>query len=142
MELTRKRPVLLSDMLTSNFGSLLTDFFEDNNDHIAGFKPAIEVHETKDGYRISAMLPGLAKENINIEVNDQVLLISGERKDLKESDDHKVHISEYHYGKFMRRLRLPKNADLNNIEAHLDNGILNLSVGKKEELKPKQILIK
>jgi HSP20 family protein len=142
MELTRKRPVTLSNMLTSNFGSLLNEFFEEGNEHIASFKPAIEVHEKKEGYHISAMLPGMSKDDITIEVDNNTLVISGERKNVQESEENKVHISEYHYGKFLRRLTLPKNADLNSIDAHLEHGILTLDISKKEELKPKQIVIK
>lgn len=144
MDVIKRRPALLSDMFTSNFGELMNEILGDDlgvsKEH--KFKPAIEVYELEDGYTVEVALAGLTKEDVAIEIDGEHLKISGERRKSEKTDGDKLHLSEFRYGKFERKLQLPKNADHSKIDASLDNGVLKLSILKKEEFKPKQIEIK
>ena len=102
-----------------------------------GFTPTTDVTENEKAYFVSVDLPGVKKENINVEVHEGILKISGERKSSTEREGY----SERRYGKFERSLSLPKDVDADKIEAHFENGVLELAIPKKEALKPKSIQI-
>ena len=140
---SKTHPTFLSDMLVGNFGELVNNLFSEDvvSSNIA-FRPAIEVKELEDQFEIQAALPGIKKEEITIEVEDNRLKISGERSSSSTSDNDKTHVSEFRYGKFERSILLPKNADYDKIEALFEDGILKVLVPKQEILKPKNILIK
>lgn len=139
----KPRPTFLSDMLVGNFGELAENFFNEENGHVdLAFRPAIEVTEMESAFEVQAALPGIKKEDISIEVENNRLKISGERSSSSTSENDKTHISEFRYGKFERAVLLPKNADYEKIEARFEDGLLKVSILKKEELKPKTIAIK
>lgn len=103
--------------------------------------PSVDIHENPDNYQIEADLPGMKKEDINIDLQGNVLTLSGERKHEAESsagDDVRV---ERRYGKFIRSFTLPQNVDPENIKASYNDGVLRLLLPKKEEARPKQIKV-
>ncbi len=130
-------------MLVGNFGELVNEFLhEDTVKRDISFRPAIELREEGDVFALDIALPGVKKEDINIEVENDYLTISGERNSFSSSDQNKTHVSEFRYGKFERKIMLPKNAESNKIEAKFENGLLRVAVPKREEAKAKSIEIK
>jgi HSP20 family protein len=103
--------------------------------------PAIDVHNTKDNIVIKADLPGLTKDDINVNVQDDLLTISGEKKRESEIKEEDYLRSERYYGAFHRALRLPAHVDGTKVDASFKDGVLKLTLPKKEESKPKQIKI-
>jgi HSP20 family protein len=103
------------------------------------FNPAVDVDENDDHFLISVDLPGIKKDDVKIEVAENTLTISGERRhEKKEKDDRR---SEKFYGRFERSFALPRNVDASKIEARYENGVLELAVPKAEEAKPRTIQI-
>lgn len=103
--------------------------------------PPVDILESKEAYLIRAELPGMKKEDFNLEVNDGTLTLSGERK--AESLTHGVEYqrNERVNGKFVRSFYLPRTVRQDGIKAKYQDGILEIEVPKAEEAKPKQIAI-
>ncbi len=120
------------------FDSALTD---DENMNPVEWSPRVDVVELENEYKISTELPGLKKENVKIEVQKDMLTISGEKQSEHEKKDRNIHISERVYGSFSRSFRLPSNTEPDKIKAEFKDGVLNLALPKTEEAKPKQIEI-
>jgi HSP20 family protein len=95
--------------------------------------PAMELAETDQGYELSVELPGLEEKNIDIELADGTLTISGEKREESEKKDNGYLVSERSYGAFRRQLTLPADADDNSIAASNEKGVLKLSVKKDRE---------
>ncbi|NPA50405.1 MAG: Hsp20/alpha crystallin family protein [Epsilonproteobacteria bacterium] len=108
------------------------------------FVPAVNTRESDDAYYIEVDLPGVKKEDININVHDNILTISGERKLDEERKDDEFYYIESVYGKFERSFTLPEDADVDNIEATDEDGVLTIKIPKvkKSEKAPKRIEIK
>jgi HSP20 family protein len=104
--------------------------------------PRVNVEEHEDRFEITADLPGMEKENINIEVQDNVLTIKGERKYEKEEKEAEYHICERSYGTFQRAFTLPENVKTDDIDAEYKDGVLKLALPKIEPAKPKEIKVK
>ncbi|CAI0553119.1 unnamed protein product [Linum tenue] len=97
----------------------------------------IDWRETPEAHVFKADLPGLKKEEVKVEVeDDRVLQISGERRVEKEDKDDTWHRVERSSGKFVRRFRLPENARMDEIKAGMENGVLTVTVPKAEVKKP------
>ena len=93
---------------------------------------ALDVKEKTDSFVVEVDLPGVKKEDIKVEVEDNVISISGERT--AETDgDFKSHIIGRHFGSFDKRVKLPESADMNDIMAKYENGVLTLVIHKKPE---------
>lgn len=127
----------LADSLRRN--KALDSQSEQDNDCLATWYPATDIYDTKDGFVFKMELPGLKKEDVDVEIEDNILSIKGERKEEKEFKDDSVHRTERYSGKFYRAFRLPKNVDAKKIDASMKDGILELKVAKPEEIKPKQV---
>ena len=103
--------------------------------------PPVDILESKDAYLIRAELPGMKKEDFNLEVNDGSLTVSGERKPEGLSDGVEYHRSERMHGRFSRSFYLPQTVKQDGIKATYRDGILEIHVPKAEEAKPRQIAI-
>ncbi|MEM6687843.1 MAG: Hsp20/alpha crystallin family protein [Planctomycetota bacterium] len=101
--------------------------------------PAMNVWGKEDGYTLEAELPGLTMDDVEITVEDGVLSISGERKPLDVSDEVRVVRRERGHGKFTRTLSLDRDVDAEKISATLKDGVLTVTLPKKEERKPRRI---
>lgn len=103
--------------------------------------PAMSVVERGDAYQITAELPGCSREDVTVEVHDGVLSIRGEKKSETEKEDEHLHFSERSYGRFSRSVKLPANADAQNVEAKFADGVLTVDLKKVEESKPRVVRI-
>jgi len=110
-------------------------------DCLATWHPITDIYDTKDNYVLKMELPGLKKEDVNIEFENNTLSVSGERKEDKDVKKDDYHWTERYNGKFYRAFMLPKNVDGTKINASMKDGILELKVAKPEEKKPKNIPI-
>ena len=103
--------------------------------------PPVDILESKDSYLICAELPGMKKEDFNLEVNDSTLTLSGERKAEEPADGVEYHRVERVAGKFSRSFYLPQTVKQDGIKATYRDGILEVHVPKAEEAKPRQIAV-
>lgn len=103
--------------------------------------PACDVAETEGAYMITLDMPGLKKEELNIEVTGRQLTISGERKREEDVTHGSTHRIERVYGKFFRTFELPEGTTAENIEADYENGVLKLAVPKAEKSKSIKVRI-
>lgn len=95
--------------------------------------PAVEMTETKKAYKLSIEVPGMDAADIEMHVQDDVILISGEKKERREEDEKGYAYSERSYGAFERRIEVPTGADAKGIKAKVRNGVLEIMVPKKPE---------
>ena len=103
--------------------------------------PAVEVKELPDKFVLRVDLPGIRKEDLKLEVSDNILTISGERKEEKEEKEAQYYRREIVYGSFHRSIQLPPNVDPEKITAKLENGVLTVEIPKTEKAKAKEIPI-
>lgn len=116
------------------------NFFNDVFDNLlkeekVSWMPAVNIMEREKDYKIDLAVPGLDKKDFNIEVENDMLVVSGERKEEKVEEKDKVTKREFHYGSFKRSFTLPEIADVEKINASYNNGVLSVSIAKKEEAK-------
>ncbi|MBF0387823.1 MAG: Hsp20/alpha crystallin family protein [Candidatus Omnitrophica bacterium] len=105
------------------------------------WSPAVDVVDTKEKVIVKVDLPGLKKEDIDVSIENGVLTIRGEKKQEIEHKNGDVLRSERYYGSFYRAFTLPSSVDAGKVNARFEDGVLELSVLKKEESKPRQIKI-
>jgi len=106
-----------------------------------GWAPAIEMFEKDDKFMVKAELPGMKEEDIDVSVVGDTLTIKGERKAESEVKEEDYYCCERSYGSFSRSITLPSSVDAKNIEASYENGVLEVSLPKAAEVKPKKITV-
>jgi HSP20 family protein len=109
---------------------------------VAEWSPLVDITEDDKEYVIKAEIPAMKKEDIKINVHEDVLTITGERKYEKEEKGKKYHRVERSYGSFMRSFTLPEDADGTKVNAEYKDGVLSVHLQKSEKAKPKSIEIK
>lgn len=107
----------------------------------AEFVPPVDILEDEHNILLQAEIPGVKEGDLNITLENNVLTITGERKFKDEEKKENFHRMERRYGKFTRSFTLPGGVDFEKVNATFDNGILTITLPKKEEFKPKQITI-
>lgn len=124
-----------TDYVPTTFSSLVDRFFNDSLTRSGGssFVPKVDIIENENSYELHVAAPGLNKEDFNIEVKDNYLTVSGERKFTNEKKDKNFHAIETQYGSFSRSFVLPENIDGAKINARYNNGILEVLVPKDEK---------
>jgi len=105
---------------------------------VTGFTPLVDVHETEDEYLVKVDLPGVKADDVSVEVNENVLSLSGSRV---PEETGQAQLIERPYGSFVRTLTLPQGVDSDSIEAGYQDGVLELRIPKPAEQKPKKITI-
>ena len=103
---------------------------------------ALDVTEDENEFVVTASLPGITPEDVEITLNDSVLSIVGETQDEKTVDEKNYHLRERRYGSFKRSISLPTAVDAEKVEALHENGVLTLHLPKSEAVKPKKIAVK
>jgi Molecular chaperone (small heat shock protein) len=106
------------------------------------WSPSVDIFENKDQIVLEAELPGMKPEEVEISIENNVLTISGERKFEKRDEGDNFHRVERAYGTFTRSFTLPPTVNTEDAQAEFDNGILRLTLAKREEAKPRRIEIK
>jgi HSP20 family protein len=121
---------------------LFNTLFEDRNSAVQQrWMPAMDLVEADDHFLLKADLPGVAEEDVAIEVRDNALTISGERKAEHERRERGWYRVERSFGRFSRSLSLPEGVDPDSISASFDRGVLSVTIPKPEQRKPRRIQI-
>lgn len=133
--------------LGNDFNRLFEGFTRSGNDAassgpVSGWKPSVDISETQDEFVVTADLPGINREDLNVTVADGRLTLRGERRQAPTEPEGSVHRVERVYGTFTRAFDLPTAVNADNIAASYRDGVLSVSVPKAEEAKPKQIEVK
>lgn len=106
---------------------------------LSGWTPALDVSEDKDNVYVRVELPGMRKEDIDLSLHNGSLSISGERKSEEQFKDAEVYRAERFFGRFQRTVTLPTPVAADKVKAQYKDGILNVTLPKAEEAKPKHI---
>jgi HSP20 family protein len=132
----------------SPFGATFGRFFDDVWGRHAGgegdrlIAPPVDVSEDENHLTITTELPGLTKEDVKIQVENNVLVISGEKKLEREEQDKNFLRLERRYGSFYRAISLPKGVTPDGAEADFRDGVLRVTLPKREDVKPRTLKIK
>ena len=141
MSLIRWNPyrnfVSLPQGIVRLFNELTNDFLNTNT----VWQPSLDITESDDNYEVKAEIPGMKKDDIKISFQDDVLMLTGEKKHEKEEKGKEYHRIERNYGKFERSLRFPNHIKTDAIKANYKNGVLTVSIPKSEQAKLKEIAI-
>jgi HSP20 family protein len=130
----------------TDFNRLFNSFFDTPTTAADGsiarrWIPAVDLAETEGDYVLKADLPGLTEKDVHIELENNVLTVSGERKAENEESGQGFRRVERSYGSFTRRLTLPEGVDADAIKATVNNGVLEVHIPKPEAAKPRKVEI-
>jgi HSP20 family protein len=129
----------VGDLFDRMFGDAWREADANTNTLLA---PALDVSEDHARFVVATELPGMERKDIDLQIKDGVLTIRGEKRHEEEVKDRKWHRVERRYGSFYRSLALPESVDPAKAEAAFKNGVLTVTLAKREETKPKTIAIK
>ena len=150
MALVRWEPVRELSSLQNEMNRLFNTFFDaptttggggGNGGAARRWIPSMDLVETEDHFVLRADLPGLSEEDVSIELEDNVLTVSGERKAEHEEKKEGYYRVERSFGQFRRSLTLPEGVDAEGINATFDKGVLEVRIPKPEERKPRRVAI-
>lgn len=130
----------LHDQMARSFGEGRSDVLGEAMG--GGFFPAVDVFDEKDAVTLKAEVPGMKPEDVKIQVENDVLTLSGERKLEREDKKDGYLRVERSYGSFTRSFALPKGVDADKIEAAMNDGVLSLRIPKQPAPEPKRIDVK
>jgi HSP20 family protein len=145
MALIRWEPVRELNTLQNEMNRLFNSVFDtpvpNGNTSIRRWIPAMDLVETDDDFVLRADLPGLSEGDVNIELEDSVLTVSGERKSEHEDRKEGYYRVERASGSFSRSLTLPEGVNPDAIKASFEKGVLEIRIPKPEERKPRKVAI-
>lgn len=130
--------------LRDRINRLFDDEFERDADEpasITSWHPTTDIYETKTEFVFKLEMPGMKKEDINIQIHDEKLIISGEKKENREILKENYHRIESYSGSFKRSFKIPSDIDPQKIDASIKEGILTLKIGKIKKKPAKSIKI-
>jgi HSP20 family protein len=146
MALIRWEPVAELNSIQNEMNRLFNTFFEQpapgrGNGGARRWMPAMDLVETADHYVLRADLPGLSDEDVNVQLEDNMLTISGERKAEHGSEQEGYYRLERAFGAFSRSLTLPDGVEPDGVQADFDRGVLEIRIPKPAQKKPRQVQI-
>lgn len=124
----------------STFPGLLEDFISNEGmfkREFASYVPAVNIAEANDHFSIELSAPGFTKDAFKVEVENNTLTVSGEQKNEKAEEGKTYTRKEFSFGSFKRAFSLPQTVDTDKIDAAYENGILKITIAKREEAKAK-----
>ena len=141
----RRRGNLFSDLnsIQQEMNNLFDEFFGERHAELAegNWMPVVDVSESDTDLVVRAELPGMTENDIELHLQDNVLTLKGEKKQEVKEDKENFHRVERSYGRFSRSFTLPCAVKSNEVQASFKEGILEISLPKSEEAKPKKIEI-
>ena len=128
---------------TNDFDRFFDWAFGDAAPSMSGWTPAVDVEETDDNFLVTAELPGLTADDVEVTVENGVLTISGEKSDQRENGSEKRgrHVVERRYGRFVRNFSLPRSVDPDGVTARFENGLLQVTLPKANTAKARRIKV-
>ncbi|MDJ0813383.1 MAG: Hsp20/alpha crystallin family protein [Woeseiaceae bacterium] len=143
MNLVRFDPWSIADLVQRDFDRLAgrRPGRDTVDTPVSDWAPAVDIVEEKDRFILRADVPGVAREDIEVAMEDGVLMISGERRTEKHEEAEGVKRFERVSGRFYRRFTLPETADAEGIAARSANGILEVTIPKQPEVQPRRITV-
>ena len=129
----RMNPFSLMRRMTEEMDRIFGESGQERTAVADAWAPAVEVSERDGKYVVRAELPGLKPEDVKIEVENDALVLQGERKIEREEDRGGVHRAEIRYGRFYRTIPLPEGANVERAQAKFDNGVLEVTIPVPEE---------
>ncbi|MFQ6672524.1 MAG: Hsp20/alpha crystallin family protein [Candidatus Tectimicrobiota bacterium] len=145
MVLAHWQPLREFTQLQERMNRLFEDFLGERSERerpSPGWSPAVDIYEDQDHIILKADLPGIDQQDIALDVEGNRLTLRGGRRLERETTEENYHRLERAYGSFVRSFSLPNTVDVERIKASHTNGVLEVTLPKKEEVKPKQIAIK
>lgn len=119
------KPIYMSNFFDNDFDSFFTGR--------SNYKPAVNVKEDDKAFNLELAVPGISKDSIKIEIEKDILMISSEAKENKETSSNGYKLREFGYQSFCRNFTIPENADSEKISASYKDGILNIEIPKSKE---------
>lgn len=145
MALTTWKPMSDLFVIHNEMNRVFDGFFgpggERRRENNGDWAPAVDISETADGVAIRAEIPGVSEKDAHVSVTNNVLTLTGEKKQESSDTGENYHRVERSYGNFQRSFTLPRNLQTENTTAAFKNGVLTISIPKIEEVKPKEIKI-
>ncbi len=127
--------------LHGDFDRLFNEFAKGPESESTVWSPYVDVYETENGYILKAEIPGINREDIKLDINKNTLTLKGEKKFEEKVERDKYIRVERRYGTFSRSFTLSDKVDKENISANYKDGVLEITMPKKEEAKPKEIKV-
>lgn len=146
MAISRWDPFRELTMLQNQMNRLFQDSFG-NPAHatdefgMTSFVPPVDIYEDEHSIKLRLEIPGVDEKDLDVRVENNVLTVRGERRFSNEEKEENFHRIERRYGSFSRSFTLPNTVDTDNVNANYNNGLLELTLAKRAEAKPKQIKI-
>ena len=146
MTLVRWDPFRNVSSLQGRINRMFEDFFPrsrelDEEIGVCAWQPAVDIYETDEGLVIQAELPGVKKEDVSVELKDNILTLKGERKVDNEIDEQRYFRKERCFGTFHRSFTLRESVQADKIKARFKEGILEVEIPKAEAERPRQITV-
>jgi HSP20 family protein len=149
MTLTRfvpfRSPLADVAVLQNRLNSIFNDFAQpeaaENSLAMGNFIPPVDVYEDAQQLVLKLEVPGIKQEDLDVQVENQTLTVKGERKFEKDEKEENFHRIERRYGSFARTFTLPQTVDAGSVKANYEQGVLTISLAKKEAAKPKQVKV-
>lgn len=143
MAITRWDPFRELSTIQDRMNRLFQDSYggQDQELSTSAFAPPVDVYEDEHNIVLKVEVPGIDEKDIDIRLENNTLVVRGERKFEKEEKEENYHRVERRYGSFVRSFSLPNTVDTENVQATYDKGVLKIALAKKAEAKPKQIKV-